>query len=405
MLEPTIHDWTRTGAVQRATVGEVHCVNQYRGPETFFNFQNERFCGLWRAGNGNLVVAFGMRPDIVLPKGVPLEHYQRASGGAKFSKDNGVTWSERALLDYGGNKGGTTPGGEVILPAFLTLYQDSQTLRMPTNRTRDGGETWEIDMDVRVRFPKGCTLVDAERWDYPPGYASMWYWGDIFIAEDGALLGSMYGQFDEADDPYCWTAVLIRSEDEGRSWDYVSTIAGGRRGPFFQATEPCIMPLGGGRMVAVFRNGEEPRVLGQCWSEDGGQSWGEAFAAPGIRTVGQEDRKHVNPEGATANYSGGNVSPILSRLENGVLAVVYGRPGIQAALSYDGAGEHWDEVVELVPRQPPYSLGHTEGTSGMAGMIAEEPNTFTVVYDVHNYTPEGRPHGANTVFLRRINID
>lgn len=328
----------------------------------------------------------------------------RGCCGVRASEDNGATWRPLERLDWSGNKGGTTASGDVILPPFLTQWVGVQTLRMPTSRTADGGLTWELDRDVLVHFPQGHTLVGMERWDYPPGYASMLFWGKVYTGDDGATYGTMYGQFDEADDPCCWQAVLIRSEDEGRSWEFVSVIAGGKRGPFSEATEPCIQPLGGGRMVCAFRNGEEPRVLGMCWSEDYGRTWSKAVAAEGIRTVSEGDRRHRDPGGKVEHYSGGNVSPVFAKLGNGVLAVAYGRPGIQVAFSADGEGRRWDQVVELVPPEPPYSLGHTEGTSGMPGMVPYGPDGVLVCYDVHNYTPTGRLHGHNTIFVRTIRL-
>src|SRR5207249_9016104 len=62
------------------------------------------------------------------------------------------------------------------------------------------------------------------------------------------------------------------------------------------------------------------------------------------------DRQSVNPDGLPRRFDAGNVSPMLSLLDNGVLGLAYGRPGIKVALSSDGTGHYWDQIVELVPR-------------------------------------------------------
>ncbi|MGE0759783.1 MAG: hypothetical protein AB7O38_22390, partial [Pirellulaceae bacterium] len=101
---------------------------------------------------------------------------------------------------------------------------------------------------------------------------------------------------------------LMRSTDEGKTWNYFSTIGPGG--------EPAVCRLSASEQVAVTRGDRNSRMK-QMFSHDGGKTW----------------TKPVELEV-------GRVLPDLCLLSNGVLACSYGRPASCLMFSLDG-GKTW----------------------------------------------------------------
>ena len=231
----------------------------------------------------------------------------------------------------------------------------------------------------------------------------MYFWGNIIPLDKKTAVGTMYGWFAGSKMMRC---LLIRSTDRGRSWQFVSMIAGDdkltRHGGY---GEPSIVRCRDGRLLCVMRTGyAEPRILEQCWSSDAGETWTAPIPSPGIRGVGPEDRRYTTPDGRKAEFHSANVSPMLVLLDNGVLAMVYGRPGIEVAFSLDGTGQKWDKVVEIVPKGAAYSYSNSDVTSGMAGLEAIGNGQAVLVYDVYEYARNPSDSRRNTIFARVLKI-
>lgn len=101
---------------------------------------------------------------------------------------------------------------------------------------------------------------------------------------------------------------LLRSTDEGKTWNYFSTIGTGG--------EPAVVRLNATEQTAVIRNGRNSCLL-QTFSSDGGKTWTQ----PVTLEVGK-------------------VLPDLVLMSNGTLACSYGRPASCLMLSFDG-GKTW----------------------------------------------------------------
>jgi hypothetical protein len=86
------------------------------------------------------------------------------------------------------------------------------------------------------------------------------------------------------------------------------------------------------------------------------------------------------------------VMPKLARLDSGVIALVYGRPGVQLLFCTDGKGERWHTPINLLPepgektRTP---VGHSRGTvttdkkddtCGNCTVLKSGPDRFWVAY-------------------------
>jgi hypothetical protein len=124
---------------------------------------------------------------------------------------------------------------------------------------------------------------------------------------------------------------MLRSTDKGKSWKYLSTIAGDPGGKLGGFLEPGIVRTKTGRIVAGLRNHGEDNALWMTYSDDAGKTWVPAWKTGMI--------------GHPAD---------LVQLSDGRLMVSYGvRPGIhgnpggiRACFSNDN-GLTWDIKTEV----------------------------------------------------------
>jgi predicted neuraminidase len=91
-----------------------------------------------------------------------------------------------------------------------------------------------------------------------------------------------------------WRAHLERTPDLGASWEKLPPLNAARE---FAAIQPCIVTYPEGRLQVLCRTRQ--RVIAECWSEDGGHSWGpmRATSLPnpdsGIDAVSLRDGRAV----------------------------------------------------------------------------------------------------------------
>jgi hypothetical protein len=152
---------------------------------------------------------------------------------------------------------------------------------------------------------------------------------------------------------------LLRSQDGGLTWHYLSTIAGapelGDEGP----CEPNIELMPDGSLLAVLRNGGG--ITGPLWisrSRDNGCSW----SVP-VRTT------------PTGNF------PSLIQMSNGVLACLYGRPNNRVSFDVTSTGLAWSHTVVLFNGR---GNDHVEGAE-----IA--PGELFCVYEDDEFDCHGQP--------------
>jgi sialidase-1 len=68
-------------------------------------------------------------------------------------------------------------------------------------------------------------------------------------------------------------SVLLRSTDKGKTWTYISTIAGDPDGTLGGFMEPGIVRTKTGRIVAALRNHGPDQAIWVTWSDDNGKTW------------------------------------------------------------------------------------------------------------------------------------
>jgi len=190
------------------------------------------------------------------------------------------------------------------------------------------------------------------------------YFHAMTRTSDGALLAGGYAPIPGSQAPTNYTTVFLRSEDEGRSWRYLSHIENRN---VFGFSEAGLLAEAGGRVLALVRvdwdhvpleqRPPEARVgygyfLYQTESHDNGRTWGEPVQLP----------IWGHP-------------PYLLGLQSGAVLLVYGhrRPpySVRAILSRDG-GRTWDmrSLRSLREWQPGnYDIGYPQATQLEDGTV------------------------------------
>lgn len=176
---------------------------------------------------------------------------------------------------------------------------------------------------------------------------------------DGDLLASMQGVF-KGDTKSRTT--LFKSSDRGHTWRYFSTVAVDPEDPnpelpgqYVGFAESTIDMLPSGKMICVMRTqyahiNAEYRPLHVSWSDDMGETW-------------------TTPVATTPHLM--NICPELAVLDNGVVALEYGRPGFHVAFSLDD-GHTWQDRVSFSHLPEPIITGQFD-------MIKSGPNKLVAI--------------------------
>ena len=296
--------------------------------------------------------------------GVVAAFYQKAAGGffRRTSTDGGLTWgSETSTPDPGNMSVSLTGGGVVSVWRFANpVGGGSPPVASDLESTRylfsDDFSSWSSST-VPVTIPNAVQHTK---------YATFWpLWekGKIIQLDNGDLLAPMFGELQG--DGGWYRTMLMRSTDEGQSWQYRSTIAysdtdpnpefGGGYWGYAGYCEPSITQLANGQLLAMMRTqgthiGPDYRPMYVARSDDLGLTWTE-------------------PE--PTNLPLLNVWPTLITLDNGVVAVAYGRPGVHVAFSTDH-GHTWSEIETFATEGEPSLTGYVD-------MVQAGPNELVLI--------------------------
>jgi len=228
-------------------------------------------------------------------------------------------------------------------------------------------------------FEKEQTWEDVEPYLDPPVPIKVTCLGD------GSLVTPVYGQHPEVLDRYFAVIHCLASEDGGRTWDMRGTVADqvGLVTHGFGGDEQEFVETENGDILCFMRtlmSGDQgvSRELYMARSSDGGRNWSTPQAIAPV-----------------------SVTPHVTKLKDGVLAVIYGRPGVHLAASTDG-GVTWPArktVVgpaesELLAR--PDEVGHStlgnspETSCSNTDLVKTGPDRFLIAYSDFRYPhPEG----------------
>ena len=256
----------------------------------------------------------------------------------KRSEDGGRTW--RKTDGSFGNGGVELRDGRILGLDYRCLPEEGQPGWYVVRRTlsEDGGRSFQSDT-ARFHVPR----AKAAR-----GHA--FHRGPLFMRsiierKDGSLAALMAGWFDTDDIPCPYgrgrpysRSYLCESNDRGKTWRYLVTLGYDEIGSEGY-NEGAMQRLPDGNWLAVLRTGNAADIRCQdnpiMWtvSRDEGRTWSEP--------------ERTGLEG---------VFPGLAVLNDGRLAMSYGRPGAMVAFSDDG-GRAWTDVT-VVDATP--SSGYTD---------------------------------------------
>ena len=235
--------------------------------------------------------------------------------------------------------------------------------------------------DVIVRpFPMKNYVVDKQ--------GVMWttVFGN-YILPDGTL-GSDY-----------WCSHLLRSDDFGHSWDYVSTL------PYREEyqnpnchylegfNETSLLVLENGSLLALVRSGSlfvdgmgdpdhpAPQLF-YSFITDNGKTWSEPKPF----------------------YEYG-VWPESVRLGCGTILMTSGRPGVYIRATDDPTAQSWDDVIQILPVPPEdYYTHYHEYSCSNNGIAAYDDHTAFISYSNFKIpSPEGKV--AKSIVVQRITVE
>ena len=271
--------------------------------------------------------------------------YPKPGEGAKYyriSHDGGRTWGEE--LDFppgyvGPMSVGRRQGG-VLVMLGTTPVEGGQPDQLEAKRI--------IFSDDFLTYEEGTSAVSLPNVVMHTSWARFWpsfSIGKIVQLDNGDLLGSMYGNL-RGDDNWYRTMVL-RSTDEGQSWQFHATVASGPDDPDPQLVgsycgycEPSLALLENGQLLCIMRTqgaqfAGEYRPLYQSWSDDLGKTWTRPLPS----------KPHLM-----------NIAPTLAVLDSGVVVCRYGRPGFHVAFSLDH-GHTWQDRIRFSDLPEPVITG------------------------------------------------
>ena len=283
--------------------------------------------------------------DLLLTTREASEHISRDGDVVMLrSKDGGKTWGERQVIggipdvDEREGCGIQLKDGTILVHVFVNkLYRpdgqynyswardvrfthDTLHLGIYTIASKDNGKTWSAPHYVDTR---GMPFSDLEG----PADAPI-------EKPDGSVLMPVMA-YNVRGDIDNQAAVVLKTADQGKTWQHLSTVVedpAGKQGHF---QEPALVRTRTGRLVMAIRNQGPENAIWTAWSDDNGKSWTKAQPTPMI-----------------------GHPPDLIQLQDGRLLCTYGYragrhgdpAGVRAAFSTDN-GETWQIAQEVQIRK------------------------------------------------------
>ncbi|MGV8090507.1 MAG: BACON domain-containing protein [Mangrovibacterium sp.] len=371
--------YRRNGSsILQAELKEPVVVAVAERPEGWGYFQ---FPNINRSSNV-LVASWAMAPD-------SESSYGKGSGGFKLSEDNGKTWYVSETRPLVG--GLMLPGGSRI-SVNTPVALDVKTLQLPAplatvkeayGRTfsfyRMNDLPYELQgVYINYYDPAGkysrihSTLDDQNVVRYASGelFPIVW-WGDMKLLPDNSIVIGIYPAFyeNEYGGVNASGVSFYRSSNNGMTWKIkgkipytpdLATDPNGNRRLAFGYTEPAFEILQDGTYLCVLRTtdgyGNSPMYISR--STDQGTTWS-------------------NP----VTFTPSGVLPRLLQLDNGVLVLASGRPGVQLRFSTDGKGEKWTDPFEMLP----FEDQSDQVSCGYPSLLVAGPDSFLLIYSDFKY--------------------
>jgi len=358
---------------------------------------------IYRMPGGSILLNFSMSIDHFYDHGRTAPVFESKDGGLTWEKTKwphpAITGQHPVISPIGGGdfyciaqRAGIRVDG-YEMPVQVGTYMDSMGFKIyRLSECPDGLINWFRDIDAVRWSPGAGWTVEKAEWDHegqliftyndkpqniPGDWSQKVFTEHPVVCGDNELYIADYWTIYENGGkvPPNWECSLMASRDNARSWKRRSVVMSL---PIATA-EPVIEMNHAGELVCVVRTEQKepvlPRSMYMAISKDKGYTWDEP------RTV-----------------LGYGVLPRLLQLENGVMALSYGRaPGTWISFSVDG-GHSWTE---------PYVVIDEEGKASSCGytsMLAIGPEAFMIAYgDIHVKNADGEE--CKTILVRKVTVN
>lgn len=366
-------------------------------PWGFYNFPSIRY-----SVSGLLSVSWSMNHDNAESYGKPV------TGNNAVSNDGGQTWTTVSKSPTGGgivlSNGDrltiTTPPAvplkDLELPAPIATLQDGSNYNRVFRIYDYDKLPAQLQGTYQARIKKGETSWIAERGTlvhpklarYADGnlFPVVW-WGDMQELSDGLYRGTYPGfEINQKGEVSASGISFYKSTDFGKTWykqgaipyqPDISLDPNGNKRNAFGWTEPAFIALKNNLFLSVLRTqdgfGESPMYLSTSLNK--GVSWSK----PKVIT-------------------GAGVLPRLLELDNGIVALASGRPGVQLRFMLNDNTDDWSVPFEMLPwiNNEVFSCGYTQ-------LLKVDANSFLIVYSDFFYkTPEGTTRKA--IKVRKVTV-
>lgn len=341
---------------------------------------------IYRGLDNKVVIRWNMAPDDVKSYGQYNELYS-------ISEDNGKSWSkpqkeivpgDGLVLPDGDRIAIYTPKAirikDLMLPdpvvvdnagnnrevAYYKLMELPDTIQgIYLSRIVKGTNSLKIEHNV-LNDPVSLRSTSA-------GMFPVTWWGDMHLTHNGSIIAGIYPGYLLGEDGTVERGGIsfYRSDDKGLTWNVQGRISvpdksseiTKKKIPSGCFYEPGFEILSDKSFLCVLRTGDvSPMYLSR--STDEGRTWSKPVP--------------FTPNG---------VLPRLLQLENGVMVLSSGRPGVQLRFCIDGKGENWTDPFEMMPFNynkvdiySPY-----QETCGYTGLLSTGPDSFLLVYSDFKY--------------------
>ena len=365
-----------------------------------------------RFANGNMFVCYHVGRDAYF-----------SPCGAHRSGDKGRTWKPSSCpLHRVAAMGVVGDGRALVFDQYLWKTGETEYVAF-YNETRNSAETFDGPKLARFHLEKAMDKAyvprppeDPDAFFEPPipafydpvtakhgSIIGGYIFGSVLRLPDGALGLSAYARMEgnmtrkprrssyvgvrgddgtvpEAREQVLDSSIFFRSEDEGATWQYVSTIGKVRPDRPFDAgqvfsegfNETGMAVTSDGRIYALMRHGSN-MLLWYAVSDDCGRTWSDVscFSYPGV-------------------------APCLTMLPNGILAAAWGRPGMTVGFSLDGTGWRWDLMVGV--------RDDKVKSQNYPWIVPVGEDRIILFYDKRKWDPQKRAFYDHGIYCREITV-
>jgi len=379
----------------RLTLDDPVLVAVSAGPETRWGYH--QFPKLSTLPTGELLLTLNVSADDDLEYGQPSPAY--------VSRDEGRTWGEYSSepgLTVSHSPVSAVERGEYLCTPFPRAL-DVRDLVMPPPVG-----SWSAYGEVRLYRLEECP---AEVQEYLSRLAALrWKPGHVWRAEDiawdtrgllarsfaGALSrtsfqyplfraegGLFYPEYvtnyllPDGSLPKGMAVHLMASTDNGHSFQRMGLIAYDPQGQD-NLSETAIARNVRGELVCVIRRADQrQKPMAISFSEDMGRTW--------------------SPYRDLHNFG---VLPHLCLLDNGVLVLAFGRPGVRLSFSADGEGREWTNPYPLLAGDAGDVTAHTCGYTSLVPLGGDR---FLIAYsDFRHRAEDGSQRKA--ICVREVRV-